>query len=539
MITNIIREEKLTRMEVDIISEKLDELLSKSDTDKQNALRIRLTLENLILYVCEELGEETRYTLSTGKVLGRQFIRFSYQGIPYDPCRITDGQSDSQSNWSQRIMSDMGLSPVWHYNNGVNTLELKLKRKRMGNMQAILLSIAIAAVCGFSGAALLPDNIKEGFSDLLFKPMQSLFFHIMSTFAGIMILLSVSCGIFNMGNISSFSKIGKVMFRRFIGITVMLAAGVSAICYFLFPTLSDTDGSAGINKEGISKILDLIYDIVPGDPVTPFATGNAMQVVLIGIIVGITILFMGDNANSIKTVAEELNSMINSILSGICRLLPLYIFFIIINMIWCDTFRQMINIWKPFVTLLVMNAVMLTFMVFYISIKYKVSAVTIVKKLLPTFLVCITTASTISAFGQTVNDCVEKFGIDKKYMKVVHPIKCIIYMPGVIVMLIVMIFSMANIYDVKTNISWIILGILMSSILTIAVPPIPGALAMLFGILFSQMGIPAEAMAFAVTCDVFYDFLDTATNNTVGILEYVLQADKLDMLDIDKLRAKV
>lgn len=519
-----------------MISEQLDELLGKSGEDRQTALRIRLTMEDLILNVCEELGEDTPYTLSSGKLLGRQFIRFTYRGLPFDPCNSSD---DSTDNWSSRIMSDMGLSPIWHYKNGINTLELKLKRKRMGNMKAILLAIILALICGFPGAALLPGYIKEGFSELLFVPVQRLFFNLMSTFAGFMILLSVSCGIFNMGNISSFSRIGKLIFKRFIGFTLLLASGISAICYFLFPTASDTGSSSGFNKEGLSRILQLIYDIVPGDPITPFATGNAMQIVLLGIIIGITILLLGDKADNLKTVAEELNSLINSILSGVCKLLPIYIFFILINMIWCDTIKQIINIWKPFVTLLVLNAVMLTGMVLYISVKYRISAVMIIKKLLPTFMICLTTASTISAFGMTVNDCVDKFGIDKKYLKVVHPIKCIIYMPGVVTMLIVMIYSMSNIYDVKTNISWIILGILISSILTVSVPPIPGAVAMLFGILFSQMGIPAEAMAFAITCDVFYDFLDTATNNTVGILEYILQADKLDMLDKEKLRAKI
>ena len=130
------------------------------------------------------------------------------------------------------------------------------------------------------------------------------------------------------------------------------------------------------------------------------------------------------------------------------------------------------------------------------------------------------------------------FNVDEKYVKVALPIRSIIYMPALVVELIVLIYCMASLYDVSVNISWVIIGIIISSILAMAVPPIPGAVAMLFGILFTQMGIPAEAMAFAVACDAFYDFLDAAVNNSVGIMEFVLQADNLDMLDVKTLRQK-
>ena len=162
----------------------------------------------------------------------------------------------------------------------------------------------------------------------------------------------------------------------------------------------------------------------------------------------------------------------------------------------------------------------------------------IAKKLFPSFFICITTASTISAFNQTIQDSIHEFGVDENLVKVVHPIRAIVYMPAVLIELIVIIFSMAQIYEIEIGIPWIIIGMLVSTLLTIAVPPIPGGATMLFGIIFSQMGIPTEAMVFAVTCNTFYDFLMTAVNSSVGMLEYVLQADKLNMLDKEVLRNK-
>ena len=533
MSLKTIREDRLTRSEVDVISEQIEMLLEKSGQNKTDRLRTKLMMEDIILNICERFGEDTTYTLYAGTVFGRQFIRLCYTGESFDPNIVSD---DPSENWSRRIMSEMGLSPVWQYRNGVNTLELKLKRKSIGSLGAILISIALAVILGAVGAVLLSDSAKETVSGLVFEPLQKMFLDLLSVFSGFLILLSVSCGIFNMGNVSSFSKMGRVMFMRFIGFTLLIAAFVSIGCYFLFPPVSVSGDTAGAGETGLSDIFGMIYDIVPGDPVTPFMNGNAMQIVLIGIIVGVTVLVLGEKANGIKSVAEELNNMVSSILSGVCKMIPGYVFLVLINMIWSGTYKQLLNIWKPMVTMVAIDIAFLAAVIVYFCIRYRVSVGTIVRKLLPTFMKLITTASTIGAFSETIEDGTAKFGIDKKYMKVAHPIRAIVFMPGLATEFAVLIYSMAQLFSVEIGLIQIIMGILIITILTVAVPPIAGSVAMVFGILFTQMGIPVEAIALAVTCDVFYDFLDCAINNSVGILECAMQADKFGMLDHDVLK---
>lgn len=46
------------------------------------------------------------------------------------------------------------------------------------------------------------------------------------------------------------------------------------------------------------------------------------------------------------------------------------------------------------------------------------------------------------------------------------------------------------------------------------------------------------SMVIALICDVFYDFLSTEVNNSVGILEMVIQSDRLGMPDRETLRSK-
>ena len=110
MSLKTICEDRLTRSEVDVISEQIEMLLEKSGQNKTDRLRTKLMMEDIILNICERFGEDTTYTLYAGTVFGRQFIRLCYTGESFDPNIVSD---DPSENWSRRIMSDMGLSPVW------------------------------------------------------------------------------------------------------------------------------------------------------------------------------------------------------------------------------------------------------------------------------------------------------------------------------------------------------------------------------------------------------------------------------------------
>ena len=93
MSSDFTRKEKLTRSEVDVLAEKTGQFLEKSDLDRATLLRTRLVMEDMILSVCETLGEDIDYTFETGRFLGQNYIRFSYKGDAFDPGVDSDDPS--------------------------------------------------------------------------------------------------------------------------------------------------------------------------------------------------------------------------------------------------------------------------------------------------------------------------------------------------------------------------------------------------------------------------------------------------------------
>lgn len=53
---------------------------------------------------------------------------------------------------------------------------------------------------------------------------------------------------------------------------------------------------------------------------------------------------------------------------------------------------------------------------------------------------------------------------------------------------------------------WLVVAALVSGILTIATPPIPGGALSCYTVLFAQLGIPVEGVALAISIDLIMDY---------------------------------
>lgn len=80
--------------------------------------------------------------------------------------------------------------------------------------------------------------------------------------------------------------------------------------------------------------------------------------------------------------------------------------------------------------------------------------------------------------------------------------------------------------------------IFSAGILAIATPPIPGGAITAYTVLFSQLGIPAEAIAVALACDTILDFICTGGDQFMIPFAILNQANRLGLVNKDILKRK-
>lgn len=117
----------LTNAAIDEISERVGDFLAGQKTAEKDRLRIRLSLEDILLNWQGHFGEGTVCTLRYGRQFGRAFLALEVPGEPFDPL---PQEEDEFGGWSGRMLSGMGLRPMFSYAGGRNRVVLKLKKAK-------------------------------------------------------------------------------------------------------------------------------------------------------------------------------------------------------------------------------------------------------------------------------------------------------------------------------------------------------------------------------------------------------------------------
>ena len=522
----------LTREAVDRVTDQISGFLSEAGVEKKSALKMQLRLEDLILSACEHFDEKCEYTLETGHRFRKPFVRFSYEGESFNPLE-DDGNDLLSGGWSNRFMADSGLSPSWNRRGNCNVLQLNLNRKKLGMLQGVLLGVVLSLIVGFAGK-LLPEDVRKFCSEQILDNIQGMYFSALKTFAGLMIFLSVVCGIFEMGDASEFSRIGKRMIGRFLSNMLIITVICGIVAYAVFRPQFDNKAVGG---SGLTKVVDMIRNIVPSNPVEPFGSGNTMQIVFLGVCFGVVLLVVGEDASkTVRNFSLEANNIVQKVIGWICRLIPMFIFVTFVSIIWKGTLESVGGIWKLIVFVFLFFIIYTIISVVRSAIRMKVKVGVLAKKLFPSFVVCLTTASSMAGLELSLENGEKKLGVDNRFLKVAMPIGSIVYKNSTTLECIAISIYLAKLYNIEVNVTWLIVAVILSIILAVAVPPVAGAGLTMFGALFSQLGLPMEGMVIAVTFDIVYDFLATGGNNTCLLSELIIQADKGNMIDRDVLR---
>lgn len=517
--------------EIDRFSELTGSILQQLQMKPRDILRFRLSIENVMEIWMRELGENTRCTFSSGSRFGRTYITLSAEGKSVDPNEYQDELTANISNGSS-ILTTLGLTLEYHYDNGKNFLKLALPKKQSGQMTPVLIGMLLGIIFGAIFTFGLP-KAGNTIQTWIVSPLFDTLMNLLSVIAGPMIFLAVYCGIYEMGDAATFGKIGKSLILRFLLFTFLALIATALVMSWLFLSPSGTNTIA---ENSIMDLYQMILNIIPSDIISPFQTGNALQIIFLACVCGIATLVLGDSVSGIVKIVSQINSMVQLLMDYIGRLLPLFVFICMMNLFLSGSLGNISGIIKQVALVAGMTFLILVVYISSICRKCKIKPMTLIRKLLPTFLIAISTASSSAAFGTNIDSCEKKLGIEKKLVNFGVPMGQVVFMPIGAIMFLISSLCIGQSYGVEITVIWIITSILTSGILAIASPPIPGGALSCYTILFTQLNIPAAGVALAVSIDLLMDSFITATNLACLQMELVLSAQKLDMLNKNRLQ---
>lgn len=518
----------LTDQTIDLLSGICVEALTEAEADRKDIIRIRLSLEEILGVWQRELGNAEVFC-RTGSRFGRQYIEFGVEGR-----QVNVLEEGAGLLLSSRLLAQAGLAFVYTYLNGVNRLTLNPSRKlHMGQMTQLSAAILSAVALGFLTRR-LPAAVQEA-AGMVTGPLFSMILGLLRAISSPMIFLSVCGGIISIGDLSAVGRIGKQVTKRLVVSTFAVSVLTAVFICWLFPLTAGTSGNAA---GGLTEIYQMILNIVPSDLVSPFLNGNALQIIFLGVCTGAALLVLGDRVSAVQNFVVQANEVVQFLMSLIGKLIPLFVFLSIYNLLQSDFDMGFAGIVKVFAIAVPGCALVAAVCLFRMAFRFKTPVAVMVRKLMPTYLIGLSTASSAAAFATNLETCEKELGIPRRVVNFAIPLGQVIYKPGGVIGFLTVALCMAQFYGVAIAPVWLVTAVLAAGLLAMAAPPIPGGALTCYTVMFAQLGIPGEAIAVAVAINSILDFVMTAANLTCLQAETAFAAKELGVMETGKQRGE-
>lgn len=510
-------------------TEKIRGFLTDNHAGRQNVIRICLAVEEVLLEYQDKLGAETPFELMYKKRLGYVNVILRIRGENIDP--FANAKEDEIP--LRFLLTEMDYHPAWSYQKGCNIIRFEAAVEKKNRTLAIMVgSVVLGALLGIL-ARRLPGDTCKIICDSYLSPVSSTILGLLGTLATILIFVSVVAGICGIGDISTFNRIGKRMLLRFLLFMLIGVLVCILICLPVFPL--DRSGSVSIDAAALWK---MILGIVPTNIIDAFLTGNALQVVFIAIFTGIIMLSLESRVENMADWNMMANIIVQKSLQIVIKTMPLVVFISIFKLTANSGLSDFAGVYKYPLLMLICSFLAMVFFILRTALTQHVSAGVLIRKLLPTYVIAITTSSSSAAFATNMETCENRLGIDKQIVNIGVPLGQTLFKPPMIFSMICGSFCLAELYGVPVTLPKLVTMLLSVYILAIAAPPVPGVGVSCFTLLFAQLGIPVEAVSIIVALDVLIDRISTSTKLTLVQTELVQLAASLNMLNRETLREK-
>lgn len=519
----------LQNEEIDTVSEELLRQADEYGIPRATAQRIRITVEELLLKYQAEFGADAELQTSYDCRFSKIHLTLAIPGNRFNPFETLSEEDLLLHN----ALESLGYMPSWQYERGSNVIVFTIRRtKKLPAWAPIVIAAAAGILFGLA-AKLLPDAARATLTDTILSPLSSAIMGFLGTISVLMVFLSIISGICGMGNMATLNLLGKRMIGRFLLLLLFTAVGATLALSFLFPITS-----GGSEKLDLSALWQMILQIIPSNIIDAFYRGNTLQVIFLAVCVGVVALSLIRKMHALTEWTMQFNILVQTLIEVIIRMLPVVVFISVFNLCVKDAVRELKAVYRFPLYHLIFCAVLLALLLIRTAITQKVNPWLLLKKMFPTLVITLSTASSSAAFSTTIETCEKKFGIDGRIVKVGVPLSQSLFKPSAIIEDLVGVFCIAQIYGVDLSWSTVIPLLLTVYVLALAAPPLPGAAISCFALLFDQCGIPAEAISVIIALNAVTDRITTPTLMLAGQLEMAQLASSLNKLDRNVLRSE-
>ena len=510
---------------IDDCSAFLEEIMDAYKVEQQNKLRIRLTIEELLLRYRDRLGEGWDFQVILNRRLGNPSLSIEISGTTFNPLA---SQEDDQDDWNTSILNTLGVRPQFYHYGDRNIIRIGIPRQRMNPILRLVIALAIAIVLAFALRFLVP-NLAGAIPDVTLTPVYELWKRGLNLISGPVIFFMVVTTVLSLRRLSIKGASSKMIVGRYFLISAIITVVAVVVASAFRHMIVSYQGV--VNKMTLTEVLSFIFRIVPNDMITPFVEADTPQLIFMALVLGAILNILRNQVPNLIRIVHQIDTVCLLMAEWISALVPIFTCLLVGLEIIEGRLTLFLQLWRPFVISIALTAVVLAFALVRLSLSKHVPIKTLLSKMKRPFFTALRKGSISASYGETEYSCTKQLGIDRDFTEVSLSNGIVLYMPISILGAVVFFACVAAYYQIEVTWVWYGIAAVFTAILMEAAPPVPGVTLLVFIVIFNMLNIPEEALIPAMVFDILFGIISAAGNQMLLQVEMVHQSDRMGLLN--------
>ena len=368
-----------------------------------------------------------------------------------------------------------------------------------------------------------------------FKPLGQLFINLVRMVVVPLVLATLVAGAASVGDIGRLGRVaGKTLVYYFASTAVAIII-VLILANIFQPGLGLDLSTTGLKAKDVvpPSLTQVLLGIVPINPVEALSKGNMLQIIFFAVLLGFSLSICGEKVRVVTAFFDGMAEVMIHVTSMVMLYAPIGVFGLMAYTVATHGLEVLLPLIK-LVAVMYLACILQILLVYFPCVKFSgVRPGHFLRGISEPLLIAFTTCSSAAALSSNLMS-VQKLGASRSVSSFSIPLGNTINMDGAaIYMGIVAIFA-AEIYGIPMPLDKQLTVVLMALLASIGSMGVPGAALIMITMVFTQVGIPLEAIALVAGVDRVMDMART-TINVLGDATGAIVVSRLET-DMDPAR---
>lgn len=376
------------------------------------------------------------------------------------------------------------------------------------------ISLAWQMMIGLALGVVVGALVEQETAKTFLQPLGDLFIRLIRMVVVPLVLATIIAGA---AGISDTSKLGRVATKTLIcyALTTAVAVAMGLIfASFIQPGVGLDLSTEGLAAKAVEAppLTQTLLNIVPINPMQAMSEGQMLQIIFFAVIFGFGLSALGERGKPVLNFFE----LVGDTMIRVTHIVMLYAPIGVFGLIAYTVSRHGLGVLLPLFQLILSSFLATAFFVIVLLVPLVrvvtgIPMMTFYKGVFEPWLVAFTTCSSAAALPANLNAAC-RLGSTKAVASFSIPLGNTINMNGTAIYMGVCSIFAAEVYGLDLTMADQLTIVLMGVLAAVGTAGVPGAGLIMTTVVFTQVGIPLEAVALIAGVDRILDMIRTSIN---------------------------